>query len=68
MVEQEQKRYKKAFTYSILIAVIAGIAFFSVLGSIWVYRTYGILSAAMTNESFLNFLKNKRSLFLKEVI
>ncbi len=68
MVGQEQKRYKKAFTYSILIAVIAGIAFFAVLGSIWVYRTYGILSAAMTNESFLNFLKNKRSLFLKEVI
>ncbi len=68
MVGQEQQRCKKAFTYSVLIAIIAGSAFFAVWGSIWVYRTYGILSAAMTNEAFLNFLKNKRSLFLKEVI
>lgn len=38
------------------------------LSSFWIYRYYGELSAAMTNEFFLNFLQNKRRLFILDVI
>lgn len=65
---QGKRSYEKAYIYAILISVVAGIAIFAVLGSIWIDKTYGILPVAMANESFLNFLENKRSLFLKEVI
>ena len=41
---------------------------FVITASLWVYRTYGILSFAMADESFRNGLQNKRTLFIKYVI
>lgn len=44
------------------------IALFILLSSFWIYYYFGELSAAMTNEFFLNFLQNKRRLFVCDVI
>ena len=52
----------------IMWIVIAGISFFIVAASIWIRRTYGVLSVAMADESFVNYLANKRTLFLVYII
>ena len=41
---------------------------FVMLAALWIYRTYGVLSFAMTNEYFRNYLQNKRTLFVKYVM
>lgn len=51
-----------------LYVIIISISFFIVAGAFWIRKTYGLLTVAMANVSFVNFLDNKRSLFLKYVI
>lgn len=41
---------------------------FVLTAALWINRTYGVLSLAVTNESFRNGLQNKRTLFVKYVI
>ncbi len=41
---------------------------FVMIAALWIYKTYGVLLFAMTNEYFRNGLQNKRSLFVKYVI
>ena len=45
-----------------------GIAAFVMIAALWIHKTYGVLLFAMANESFINGLQNKRSLFAKYVI
>lgn len=52
----------------IMWIVIVSISFFILTGSVWVRKTYGILSIAMADESFVNYLANKRTLFLVYII
>ena len=59
-MEQQQKWTLRNFVW----IFIACIAEFILIASIWIRRTYGVLCFAMANASFLNFLKNKRRLFL----
>lgn len=51
-----------------LCMVLLCMAMFILLSSFWIYHYYGELSAAMTNEFFLNFLCNKRRLFFRDII
>lgn len=44
------------------------VATFVMIASLWIYKTYGVLMHAMTNEYFRNGLQNKRTLFVKYVI
>lgn len=48
-------------------ALLSTVMFFFLIGSIWVKRIYGDLLLATANQEFLNFLENKRRLFLIEV-
>ncbi len=48
--------------------VFAGISTFILTGAVWIQKTYGTLIFAMVNESFRGGLKNKKSLFAKEVL
>lgn len=48
--------------------LFSSIAAFLLTGSVWLYRTYGVLSLAMSNESFRAGLRNKRTLFVRYVI
>lgn len=48
-------------------ALLSTLMFFFCIGSFWVESTYGELLLAAANQGFLNFLENKRKLFLVEV-
>ena len=41
---------------------------FMLIAALWIRRTYGTLSFAMTDESFRNGLQNKRTLFVRGVL
>lgn len=47
--------------------VLCSAMFFFCVGSIWISQKYGELLLATANREFMNFLENKRSLFLIEV-
>lgn len=52
----------------IMWIVIVSISFFILTGAVWIRKTYGILSIAMADEGFVNYLVNKRTVFLKYTI
>lgn len=47
--------------------VLCSAMFFFLMGSIWIRQKYGVLLLATANKEFMNFLENKRSLFLVQV-
>lgn len=47
--------------------LICSVMFFFLAASIWIKQKYGELLLATTDQEFMNFLENKRSLFLIEV-
>lgn len=58
------KETKRGIWFSALLSILL---FFFCIGSFWVKSTYGELLLATANQGFLNFLENKRKLFLAEV-
>lgn len=63
-MDQKSRLKIRDFTWIVIVCA----AQFVLTGAIWIRRTYGVLFAAMTNIYFLNFLQNKRRLFLLYVI
>lgn len=57
---------KKKVKDSAWIAIVC-ISMSLLTGALWIRKTYGVLALAMIDESFLNYLENKRSLFLMYV-
>lgn len=49
------------------VIVLCSALFFFLIGSIWIRRNYGGILLATANREFLNFLENKRKLFLVQV-
>ncbi len=58
------KKDKRGVCFSTLLCTLM---FFLFIGSFWVKQTYGTLILATANQEFMNFLENKRRLFLAEV-
>lgn len=53
---------------NVLWIVFLCIAAFVTTGTVWIRKTYGVLSRAMANEYFRNGLQNKRKLFAGYVV
>ncbi len=50
-----------------LSILLFSLTFFLFIGSLWIRKTYGVLLKATIDEEFMNFLENKRRLFVMEV-